>query len=154
MDDIRELYGAHVAEWNSVYGEESDHFWAPSDYTPLLESIAPIALQKDEEDYQGSSFVLYRDGARWGYLAFGWGSCSGCDALQGCESWNEVAELRQELNSDVYWEPDATAMLRWIVNRNWVGDWSWSSGTHRTFLVDAVALLAVEAFNPAVDVDD
>ena len=57
-----------------VYSDES-YF---GDYQPLLESFEyDILLQIDDNDYQGDSRLLFKDGDRFGILTFGWGSCSG-----------------------------------------------------------------------------
>ncbi len=88
MKDITEVY--------------PDEYWY--DYQPMLESFGhDIVLQVDEDDYQGDSYVLFRDADRYGYLRFGWGSCSGCDALQGSKTIEEVEELRQELFDSIQW---------------------------------------------------
>src|SRR5690606_31726593 len=90
---------------------ESGYFLAPSDYDPLIKSMpGEIVVQVDQQGYQGDTWVLLRDGERWGYLEFGWGSCSGCDALQASGSWEDVAKLRNELEADIHWEPSREAM--------------------------------------------
>lgn len=76
-------------------------------YEDLIDSFeVEIVLDEHEDDYQGDSFYLLRDGnGRMGYLAFGWGSCSGCDAF--CGSWEDgdvaLMELRDALWNDVLW---------------------------------------------------
>lgn len=36
----------------------------------------------DDHDYQGDSHALLEHGGEFGFLTFGWGSCSGCDAME------------------------------------------------------------------------
>jgi len=67
---------------------KDDHGWY--DYTPLISYFGHIILRVDDTDYQGDSRVLYEEGERYGYLNFGWGSCSGCDSLQACDTASEV----------------------------------------------------------------
>lgn len=74
-----------------------------ADYQPMLEEFGKILIQVDEDDYQGSSYLLYDNGGHYGYLCFGWGSCSGCDELQRCESMEEVQELMDKLYNDITW---------------------------------------------------
>ena len=93
--------------------DDRDCFCSPYDYRPLLESIGhEILVQVDEENYQGDSYLLFRreDGA-YGFLEFGWGSCSGCDALQATQSVKEIEELRDRLVASISWHPDAAAAL-------------------------------------------
>ena len=73
------------------------------DYQPILEEFGEILVQVDEDNYQGDSYLLYKKDNQYGFLVFGWGSCSGCDALQACSSIDEVQELMNQLYSDIKW---------------------------------------------------
>lgn len=86
-----------------IYPDMGENFYGPCDYTPLLKSLGDIIARVDQDDYQGDSWVLFRDGDRFGYLQFGWGSCSGCDSLQSCDSYAEIEKLREDLLSKIRW---------------------------------------------------
>lgn len=73
------------------------------DYQPMLEEFGEILVQVDEDSYQGDSYLLYKRDNQYGFLIFGWGSCSGCDALQSCDNIDEVQELMNQLYSDIKW---------------------------------------------------
>ena len=127
-----------------VYPEckEDYCFYSPYDYRPLLESLGfDICLQVDDENWQGDSRLLFKDGERWGILIFGWGSCSGCDALQGCNSYDEVDELRQQLLHDIHWEPDTESALQYMNEHDWEGDYSWHYLETREFVNKTKTLL-------------
>lgn len=113
-----------------VYGGKPDEFASQTDYDLLLRSIGyPVLLQADESCYQGSTFVLFSGHlGEVGFLSFGWGSCSGCDALQGCESWADIENLRHELVRDIVWKPGVLSMARWL-NDGTVQElkWTWTS---------------------------
>ena len=71
--------------------------------------------------YQGDYEALLRDkDGRYGIVVFGYGSCSGCDALQAVEPWGDdgdwtaVIELRDSLARDVRWFDTATDAATWI----------------------------------------
>lgn len=81
-----------------IYKED---YWY--EYQPMLNEFGEIILQVDEDGYQGDSFLIYKDGNRYGYLTFGWGSCSGCDALLACANFDEVQELMDELYHSIEW---------------------------------------------------
>jgi hypothetical protein len=113
------------------------------DYRPLIESLGhTILLQVDEGDYQGDSLLILKasDG-RYGYLEFGWGSCSGCDALQGCSTWQDVESLRQHLQDSVLWFPTAGELLRNLKDRDWQTKWSYGLSRSSRFLTQAEAIL-------------
>jgi hypothetical protein len=95
MKPIKEIY---------THCEDTEgYFIAEGDYLPLLESMGQILVKVDDHDYSGDSRVLYKDGDKYGILIFGWGSCSGCDALQGCDSFEEIEQLRTKLFNDIRW---------------------------------------------------
>lgn len=73
------------------------------DYQPMLNEFGEILIQVDEEAYQGDSFLLYKNDNKYGFLTFGWGSCSGCDALQACDTIDEVQELMDNLYNAIKW---------------------------------------------------
>lgn len=135
MKPIRDIY-PEADKWG---------MFSVSYYQPLLESFEyPIVLQIDDDDWQGDSRLLLRDSKRWGFLIFGWGSCSGCDTLQACQSYEEVEELRQGLLHDIHWEDDAQKLLSYMENKDWEGEWYWLSDNSKKFIVEAIALLKKE----------
>ena len=82
---------------------EHDRFSSWYDYQPMLDEFGEILIQVDEEGYSGDSFLIYKNDSKYGLLVFGWGSCSGCDALQACDTIDEVQELMDGLYNDIIW---------------------------------------------------
>lgn len=126
MKPIEEVYpGCQGEGW----------FDSPCNYQPMLESLGyEILIQEDDNDYQGDSYLLLRDGERYGYLTFGWGSCSGCDSLQACNSYREVAELRSEIHESIVWKNTKAEMREWLSTKDWHVEWYFSEQTfHRFF---------------------
>ena len=122
--------------------EEEDKYWlGESNYQPMLDEFGTIALQVDDDDYQGDSRVLYCDGERWGWLQFGWGSCSGCDALQACESIEEIQTLMDGLYTDIKWFSSTEEALQFFIDHDWKGDYSWHASEQQEFVTKVVALL-------------
>ena len=129
MKPIREVY-PEAAE--SIFG------FSVGDYTPLLESFGYTKLlQVDDNDWQGDSRLLYQDGNRYGVLTFGWGSCSGCDALQGCSTYEEVDTLRTNLHNSIIWRDGKTEMLTYMREHDWQGDYNYSP----EFIEKAITIL-------------
>lgn len=75
------------------------------DYQPIINSFGCVAVQENDNDYRGDTYVLYHDKqtGKVGYLIFGWGSCSGCDALQACDSFSDLQDLIGSLEKQVKW---------------------------------------------------
>lgn len=118
------------------------YFSSPSSYQPMLDSFGTILVQVDDNDYQGDSRVLYRDGQRFGWLQFGWGSCSGCDALQACDSFAEIEKLMEELCSQVRWFDSAAECLKFFNEHDWESDYSNDREEQKKFIADCKAYLS------------
>lgn len=105
--NVKDLY-------NDFYG-----WW---DYQPMLDAFGKIVLQIDDISYQGDSRVLYDNCGKIGVLIFGWGSCSGCDALQACKSLEDVQELCDELQDSIRWFDNKQSALEYFKTHDWEGD--------------------------------
>lgn len=88
-----ELPKTRKTEWN-YGGSYSEIVWSFG-YEILDEAV--------HGDYQGDYFFLLKDGKDLGFLSVGYGSCSGCDALQACENHEEVENLRRSIHHSIRW---------------------------------------------------
>ncbi len=133
--------------------EDDDSYVGGTTYENLIESLGVrILLQEDDDDYQGDSYLIVGlpDGWPVGFLTFGWGSCSGCDALQAADTHADLDELRDELASQIHWEETPGKLLAWLAVRDWAGQFSWYRQTIREFLPKAAqALMAGEVVRTA-----
>lgn len=141
-----------------LYGEDADseYFWGPSNYQPIIDAIGTPVVQVDDQDCQGDTRVLFADGDRIGFLIFGWGSCSGCDALQACSNPSEVEELASGMEKDTQWFDSKSDALKFFVERDWDVQWSWGSGETRQFVREALQYLGhddPEAFVDSISKD-
>ena len=123
--DARELYREEVdSEYFSAY-----------DYQPMINAFGKVIIQIDDDDYQGDTRVLYSDyGGGIGFLIFGWGSCSGCDALQACRNIDEVQELCNQLQNDIKWFNSKEEALAWARQKDWEAEWFWHEKEGRMFV--------------------
>ena len=125
-----------------IYDPNEKWFWV--DYDPMLKAFGKIVIQVDDHDYQGDSRLLYDEYGRIGYLMFGWGSCSGCDALQACDTIDEVQELCDELQDSIKWFDDKKSALEWFENHDWEGDFSYHDENTKKFIQMAKIYLLEE----------
>jgi hypothetical protein len=117
-----------------------------TDYDSLVATIGhETLLCVNDKDYSGDSRFLLADGARRGYLEFGWGSCSGCDALQACDSYEELEKLRDSLVSGIRWFDDARAALIWFATHDWEGEYAHDSSGQAEFIRQATERLTKDA---------
>lgn len=92
-----------------------------SDYDPIIKSFGDVLLRIDSDGYEGDTRVLLTNGSRYGYILFGWGSCSGCDALQSCNTYEEIDELIHKLREQIHWFNNFLEMIAFIGQRDWEG---------------------------------
>lgn len=129
MRTAKELYPTYWEE------EERDgYFYGPCDYRPIIEELGNVLVQVDDNDYQGDSRILYEKDGKYGYLIFGWGSCSGCDALQGCENMNEIQSLMDGLNDNIKWFDSLDELKQYFKDKDWALDYCWHSDETKEFI--------------------
>lgn len=127
-----------------IYPEYTeDSFYGPGDYQPLINAIGKVAVQVEDQDYQGDTRVLYHlDDGQVGLLIIGWGSCSGCDALQATSSPTELQELCDDIERSVTWFPNPLLALEYLKSKDWSLDYSWHADEMKEFLTKAKEYLS------------
>ncbi len=122
-------------------GSFSEGNWKPG-YEDMVASIGDILLRVNQDDYQGDTWCIVQSGTHYGYVNFGWGSCSGCDALEGTNTWEEYYELRDNVANGTHWENSARELLEWFKTHDWGGDYTTSStDSNIDFVPKAIKLL-------------
>jgi hypothetical protein len=116
------------------------------DYGTVVDSMGhETVLEARDDDYQGDSHYLLKDGERWGYLVFGWGSCSGCDALEACYGKREEVEsLRDDLRDGIKWFDSLPALADYFGEKDWSTEWFSREGSFASFK-DRVLSMAAAA---------
>ncbi len=98
-----------------IYPDEGeDHFYGPGDYNPMIEDFGAVLVTISDSDYQGDTHALVSVDGRVGFITFGWGSCSGCDALQACNSYHELGELIVDFEKSIKWFDSLAAAKAYI----------------------------------------
>lgn len=115
-------------------------------YGELIESMeVDVLVEAEQDDYQGDSFLLVRKGEQYGFMTYGWGSCSGCDAAQAVSSKAEATELRDDLYKGIRWFPYLTAALRWLATADHELDWYGHEPTFKQFLTEVDEFVATQS---------
>ena len=105
-----------------LYKEPDNFEWYG--YQPLLSSFGTIAIQIEDHGWQGDSRILYDEDGSIGFLMFGWGSCSGCDAFYACDTFKEAKKFRDTLCKSIKWFDSKKRALEWFKTHDWEGDYS------------------------------
>jgi hypothetical protein len=140
IEIINDLYPETIEK----IGDE-EFFSYQYDYTPMIESFGEVIIRVNVRDYQGDTWALLKRDCEYGYLQFGWGSCSGCDALQRCESVAEIAELYDRLAASIVWRTKEET-IKWFKEHDWEGDYCYYEEEFKSFL-DKVNAYFGEASN-------
>lgn len=113
-----EIKKEELIELKKIFEEQDDSL---SDYKLLIKCIdAEVLIHADELNWQGDSWYLFKnnEGTMYGFLTFGWGSCSGCDALLGCDSFDRVMSLLHTLKESIIWKTKED-MLEYFKTKDW-----------------------------------
>lgn len=106
-------------------------------YEGLVDSFGvEVVFSEHDEDYQGDSFYLLKDAeGRYGFLNFGWGSCSGCDAYEAIrgDGNDALEELRDELWESVSWFDSLEDLRVYLLDNNKL-NWYGYRKTFKVFL--------------------
>ena len=99
--------------------------WHPS-YEQVIDHFGTVLHMTQQGSYSGDYFVVYDGGdGKRGWLAFGYGSCSGCDALQGCDTPEEVTQLVADLRKSIEWFASEEDLVAYLDGRYLEGNPKW-----------------------------
>ena len=142
LDWVSNIVGKRLRSAKEIYPNcvSPDGYFSVSGYEAMIEEFGKVLVQVDDHDYQGDTRVLYENNGQYGYLIFGWGSCSGCDALQACESVEELDKLIQEICEKITWFDSKQEAIDFFEKHDWEGDYD--RGTEqKEFVEKSIKLL-------------
>lgn len=87
-------------------------------YNTILNEFGEILVKVDDKDWQGDSRLVFRDENRFGFLIFGWGSCSGCDALLACKNFDDIEKLIDSLINSIKWFDSYSEVIDYFTNKD------------------------------------
>jgi len=109
-----------------------DGMWCS--YEIIIEQFGEILIIVYDDSYQGDCRVLLKKDNKFGILLFGFGSCSGCDALQSCDTYEEVDDLIEGMYDSIFWFDDLQSCKKWVRNRDWPLQYSWHCEETKDFI--------------------
>ncbi len=140
VNEVGQLSPIEVAFPAMASGDELSYSSRPS-YEELVESTGcKVELAVSDDDYRGDTRLVVSNGPRYGYLRFGWGSCSGCDWLEDCNTPAEFQELRLSLAKGIVWRDSKADLLQYIKERDWAID-GYGNDADQKFLLKAYSFL-------------
>lgn len=110
--------------WAPLKFSDEYSLYLEGGYDGMIDSFRYVTLATARlGDCQGDALFFLRDGESYGFLSVGYGSCSGCDSLDGCGSREQVESLRASIHSDIAWQPSVSEAWEWLCGRDWQGQY-------------------------------
>lgn len=106
------------------------------DYSEMVASMGyAVLIWESDNDYQGDTYAVVQDAQQHkGFLIFGWGSCSGCDALEAAEDDLEALEtLRNNLDTSIQWFDSDESLFTFMREHDWEGDYCYLASGFKSF---------------------
>lgn len=105
-----------ISRARSIFPDAKENSCCFYDYNPIIRSFGKVLVVVEDDYYSGDTRVLLKNGERYGFLVVGWGSCPGCDALQGCDTFAEVDRLIDEIEGGIKWFAALAEAKTYIAN--------------------------------------
>ena len=108
-----------------LYPDEKGGLRLTGDYRPIIDHLGKVLLIVDTDGFQGDLYIVYdtsKDDWGWkyevGFLNIGYGSCSGCDELGMCDTFDEADALIERLRFDIRTFDSVSEMLEYFKDGN------------------------------------
>jgi hypothetical protein len=128
---------------NTFKFNENTYTFFSGSYEDLVSKPTGLTVVLSEwlGDYQGDAVTVLKDGRRYGFLTFGYGSCSGCDALQAVENMEDLSGLYENLIDSIQWFASLDALKTYVSkDRDWAGSIYGHDDEIKGFIEKVVAL--------------
>lgn len=124
-------------------------------YDEIIDTFeCEVLVEESDDDYQGDTYVFLRNDDMYGILIFGWGSCSGCDALESISCWKtsgcsekhisetlkSLTEFRDEMYESITWRK-LKEMKEYIEVKDFKLEWYGNTKTGRKFVTEVQSYL-------------
>lgn len=120
------------------------------DYDPIIRSLGNVLVKVKDGGYQGDTRLLLEKDGRYGFSVIGWGSCTGCDALRQCSTYDEADKLISQIENEVTWFDTLEDAKAYISNMK---DRRFQFYSHQLEWIDFVAQVRVFQPSPMVSLD-
>lgn len=120
------------AALKKIESKEDGDWWYPSYEDLFAAGGLTVEAYKMFGSYQGDAIAVVSDGQRKGIAVFGYGSCSGCDALEAAQpwfdepkDWSKMNSLAESMISDIKWADGRTlgAVAAALIDDKYPADW-------------------------------
>lgn len=126
----------HEIDWGKHNASEITGYSA---LLPLLGAEELVWV--DDGSYQGDSHVVMRLGNHYGFLTFGWGSCSCCDAYEAArDDEGDLVELMNSLCRNIVWFDTLDGVKKHVSERDEANHFGYFGDVWQDFVREVKAL--------------
>jgi hypothetical protein len=120
-----------------------------SSYQPIINeffSENTPRIRISDNNWSGDDYVfgVTRSTSEYAFLVFGWGSCSGCDELQGCDNYEELGELIKKLHSKIVRFSTFSDLKTYVETNDWEKDYFAHETNGKRFIALLKAFISEE----------
>lgn len=118
--------GMTLGDPEGYYGDDERYdfeYGGPSiSYRKVVETFGyDVILQETLGSWQGDIVFILKDGNKAGFLIIGYGSCAGCDVLEGMRRMDELKSFALGTYSRIKWFDSLTDLQLWLI-KSVIGD--------------------------------
>lgn len=107
-------FKSYGIEWTLDYGLEANG--QSLSYQDIIELLHPKIkwLHEQDDDYQGDFYSCGHDSGKWYFIQGSFGSCSGCDWLQGLEDEKDARNFLSHFKNVVIQKSSKNEMIKYM----------------------------------------
>lgn len=125
---------------------KDDDWFCVYDWDVVINAFGEPVVLYEAGSYQGSYYIIYKKDGAYGYAQFAYGSCSGCDALQCCSSYEAVDETIEDSYASIVWFDNPEELVVFLFNRDWGFVTPDDIDELKNFIVEAMFYLLMENY--------
>lgn len=123
---------AKLKDW--VYNDEY------IEYEDVVSCFGNIVIKVNDDSYSGDERYLLEKDGKYGYIIIGFGSCTGCDWLLGCDTEQEKESLIFDIKNDIKWFDNLSDLQRYFSKKDWELEYSWHADETKDFINKVINL--------------
>ncbi len=129
-----------------LYPDIDVNYFELWDYQPIIDYLGEVLIQRESGEYEGDIHVLLLEDGWYGFVSIGYGSCSGCDALKACDSYEDLETLILGIVNSVKWFKSSQEVLDCILSEERKFSYYFHEESYQEFCEEAkTKLLQIKA---------
>lgn len=104
--------------FSQLYNKKHDYMSSPKVEELIGSAGCDVIASTYIGSWSGDVLMVLKNGTGFGLLIVGYGSCSGCDALKSCNTFEELFDFREKLFKSIMWK-EYSEFIEYLKNKDW-----------------------------------